>query len=111
METLFVRKQKSVKAIQITETIPAVELERFFKDLGFTLYTIRKESIKPFLSRLERLEIQLVDFHSRKTTLHCFYEDYIYFEDRLIGVMSKSEFESQFESIEPILDKLAQQLG
>lgn len=111
METLFLRKQKTVKAIQITELRPVVELESFFKDLGFTLYSIKKESVKPFLSRDERLEIELLDIDNEHKTVHCFYEDYIYFEDRLLGVMSKAEFESQFESIEPILDKLAQQVG
>ena len=111
METLFLRKQKTVKAIQITESRPVVELERFFKDLGFTLYSIKKESVKPFLSRDERLEIELLDLDNQHKTVHCFYEDYIYFEDRLLGVLSKSDFESQFESIEPILDKLAQQVG
>lgn len=111
METLFVKKQKNVRAIQITESTNALEIEQFFKDLGFTLYSIKKESVKPFLSRLERLEIELLDSENQHKTVHCFYQDYIYFEDRLLGVMSKSDFESQFDSIEPILDKLAQQLG
>jgi hypothetical protein len=107
----FKRKQAVVDAIQITESRAVVELERFFKDLGFTLYSIKKESVKPFLSRDERLEIELLDLDNQHKTVHCFYEDYIYFEDRLLGVLSKSDFESQFESIEPILDKLAQQVG
>ena len=107
----FKRKQAVVDAIQITESRPVVELERFFKDLGFTLYSIKKESVKPFLSRDERLEIELLDLDNQHKTVHCFYEDYIYFEDRLLGVLSKSDFESQFESIEPILDKLAQEIG
>jgi len=111
METLYLRKQKTVKAIQITESTTALEIEQFFKDLGFTLYSIKKESVKPFLSRSERLEIELLDSENQHKTVHCFYQDYIYFEDRLLGVMSKSDFESQFDSIEPILDKLAQQLG
>lgn len=109
METLFLRKQKTVKAIQITESRPVVELERFFKDLGFTLYSIKKESVKPFLSRDERLEIELLDLDNQHKTVHCFYEDYIYFEDRLLGVLSKSDFESQFESIEPILTEIEKQ--
>ena len=107
----FKRKQAVVDAIQITESRPVVELEGFFKDLGFTLYSIKKESVKPFLSRDERLEIELLDLDNQHKTVHCFYDDYIYFEDRLLGVLSKSDFESQFESIEPILDKLAQQIG
>jgi hypothetical protein len=107
----FKRKQTVVDAIQVTESRPVVELERFFKDLGFTLYSIKKESVKPFLSRDERLEIELLDLDNQHKTVHCFYGDYIYFEDRLLGVLSKSDFESQFESIEPILDKLAQEIG
>lgn len=109
METLFLRKQKTVKAIQITELRPVVELESFFKDLGFTLYSIKKESVKPFLNRDERLEIELLDLDNQYKTVHCFYEDYIYFEDRLLGVMSKSDFESQFVSIEPILTEIEKQ--
>ena len=107
----FKRKQAVVDAIQVTQSRPLTELEGFFKDLGFTLYSIKKESVKPFLSRDERLEIELLDLDNQHKTVHCFYEDYIYFEDRLLGVLSKSDFESQFESIEPILDKLAQQVG
>lgn len=105
----FKRKQAIVEAIQITESTPALQLEQFFKDLGFTLYSIKKESIKPFLSRLERLEIELLDLDNQHKTVHCFYEDYIYFEDRLLGVLSKSDFESQFESIEPILTEIEKQ--
>ena len=107
----FKRKQAVVDAIQVTQSRPVVELESFFKDLGFTLYSIKRESVKPFISRLERLEIELLDLDNQHKTVHCFYEDYIYFEDRLLGVMSKSDFETQFESIEPILDNLAQQIG
>lgn len=105
----FKRKQAIVEAIQVTESTPALQLEQFFKDLGFTLYSIKKESIKPFLSRLERLEIELLDLDNQHKTVHCFYGDYIYFEDRLLGVLSKSDFESQFESIEPILTEIQKQ--
>jgi len=107
----YKKKQVLVDAIQITQSTSAVELEHFFKDLGLTLYSIKKESIKPFLSRLERLEIESLDIENQSKTIYCFYDDYIYFEERLLRVMSKSDFESQFESIEPILDNLTKQIG
>ena len=107
----FKRKLAVVDAIQVTESTSALEIERFFKDLGFTLYSIKKESIKPFLSRLERLEIELLDLENQSKTVYCFYEDYIYFEDRLLGVMSKSDFERDFEPVEPILEALEKEVN
>lgn len=111
METLFVRKQETIKAIEITESITSIRLHSFFKDLGFELTYMNKTKIKPFLSELEQLELVLCDSEKFESTIRCFYNEYICLQDEAFVVKTKAEFEREFEPIEPILDNLAYQLS
>lgn len=107
----FKTKVTLVEAFEVTPSLSEYRIEMLFKVLGFELTCIKRENVKPFFSQSERLEFTLIDFNKQEVTISCFYGEYICLQNDFLVVKSKSDFESEFEPIEPILDGLVSQLS
>jgi hypothetical protein len=105
----FKRRPKLVEAFKVTPELSEHRIEMLFKVLGYSLISIEKENFKPFINSLERIKFTLLDSNYEKLAVYCFQNEYICLEDDVLVVFRKEDFESQFESIEPILTEIEKQ--
>jgi hypothetical protein len=105
----FKTKTALVEAFEVTPNLSEYRIEMLFKVLGFELTCIKKENRKPFFHQFETLEFTLLDSHKQEITISCLYGEYICLQNDVLVISAKSDFESEFEPIEPILDNIAHQ--
>ena len=105
----FKTKITLVEAFELTPNLSEYRIEMLFKVLGFELTSIKKENIKPFFRQLERLEFTLLDSKKQEITISCLYGEYICLQNDVLVISAKSDFEKEFEPIEPILESLSHQ--
>jgi hypothetical protein len=108
MEILYVRKIKTVSAIQVNISTASLELDSFFNSLGCSLITVRIIEEAPFFLNSKNV-ILVFEQNGVENTLRCKYTDYICLQNNVLVVKGKSDFESDFEPIEPILESLSHQ--
>jgi len=110
METLYVRKTKTVSAIQVNVDTTSLELDNFFSSAEFNLISVKRIEEAPFFLNSKNV-ILVFENNGKENTIRCKYTDYICLQNDFLVVKSKSDFESEFEPIEPILDGLVSQLS
>jgi hypothetical protein len=110
METLFVRKIKTVNAIQVKTSVSTLDFDAFFSSIGFNLDSLTVIEDSPFLETTKNVILKL-DRNGQQTTLRCKYTDYICHQNDFLVVKTQSEFESDFEPIEPIMESLYKELN
>jgi len=110
METLFVRKIKTVNAIQVNTGVSTLDLDAFFSSIGFNLDSVTVIEDSPFLETTKNVILKL-DRNGQETTLRCKNTDYICHQNDFLVVKTQSEFESDFEPIEPIMESLYKELN
>lgn len=105
----FKRKLILVEAIQINVDTTNLELDNFFDSIEFNLKSIRIIEEAPFFLNSKNV-ILVFEQNGIEKTLRCKYTDYICLQKDILLVKSKSDFESDFEPIEPILQELENNL-
>lgn len=108
MEFLYVRKIKTVSAIQVNISTASLEIDSFFNSLGCSLITVRIIEEAPFFLNSKNV-ILFFEQNGVENTLRCKYTDYICLQNDVLVISAKSDFEKDFEPIEPILESLAHQ--
>jgi hypothetical protein len=108
MEILYVRKTKTISAIQVNIDTTSLNLNSFFYNVGFILKTVRIIEEAPFFLNSKNV-ILVFEQKGVENTIRCKYTDYICLQKDVLLVKGKSDFESEFEPIEPILDNIAHQ--
>jgi hypothetical protein len=109
MEILYVRKTKTISAIQVNVGTTNLELDNFFDAIGFSLKTVRIIEEAPFFLNSKNV-ILVFEQNGVENTIRCKYTDYICLQKDVLVVKGKSDFESEFEPIEPILQELESNL-
>jgi hypothetical protein len=104
----FKRKLILIEAIQVNVGTTTLELDDFFDTIEFNLRSIRIIEEAPFFLNSKNV-ILVFEQNGVENTLRCKYTDYICLQNNVLVVKGKSDFESDFEPIEPILENLAHQ--
>jgi hypothetical protein len=104
----FKRKLILIEAIQVNVGTTNLELDNFFDAIGFSLKTVRIIEEAPFFLNSKNV-ILVFEQKGVENTIRCKYTDYICLQKDVLLVKGKSDFESEFEPIEPILDNIAHQ--
>ncbi len=107
----FKTRPTLVEAFQYTSDLSTYRIELLFSVFDCKVLSISKNSIKPFSQNLEVTEFKVIDSNGQETTLRCKYTDYICHQNDFLVVKSQSEFESDFEPVEPIMESLYKELN
>lgn len=105
----FKTRPTLVEAFEVTSELSYYRIEMLFKALGYNMIAIRKENTKPFTNLSERLEFTVLNSNQKEIKIYCSYNQYICLQNETFVIKTKSDFESQFESIEPILTEIENQ--
>ena len=107
----FKTRPTLVEAFQYTNDLSIYRIELLFSVFDCKVLSISKKAIKPFSQNLEVTEFKVIDRNGQEIILRCKNTDYICHQNDYLVVKSQSEFESDFEPVEPILESLYKELN